>query len=164
MSPSYADFYDLKEQGHSFASMSVFEQATFNLTWGGSVERMGAARVDESFFTTLQSTPEIGRAIGAEDNQPGHNRVAMISHALWHSMFADSTDILERSLLLEGVRYKIIGVMPPAFEYPSNSDLPYGNRRKRHTSGFHLRLPQNRERSAKWETMLRSLACALGSP
>ena len=127
MSPSYADFYDLKEQGHSFASMSVFEQATFNLTWGGSVERIGAARVDESFFTTLQSAPEIGRAIGAEDNQPGHNRVAIISHALWHSMFADSTDILERSLLLEGVRYRIVGVMPPAFEYPSNSDLPYGN-------------------------------------
>ena len=127
MSPSYADFYDLKQQGHSFASMSVFEQATFNLTWGGSVERIGAARVDESFFTTLQSAPEIGRAIGAEDNQPGHDRVAVISHALWHSMFADSTDILERSLLLEGVRYRIVGVMPPAFEYPSNSDLPYGN-------------------------------------
>ncbi len=127
MSPSYADFYDLKQQGHSFASMSVFEQATFNLAWGGSVERMGAARVDESFFTTLQSAPEIGRAIGAEDNQPGHNRVAIISHALWHSMFADSPDILERSLLLEGVRYRIVGVMPPAFEYPSNYDLPYGN-------------------------------------
>ena len=127
MSPSYADFYDLKQQGHSFASMSVFEQATFNLTWGGSVERVGAARVDESFFTTLQSAPEIGRAIGAEDNQPGHNRVAIISHALWHSMFADSSDILERSLLLEGVRYRIIGVMPPSFEYPSNFDLPYGN-------------------------------------
>jgi predicted permease len=130
MSPSYADFYDLKQQGHSFASMSVFEQATFNLTWGGSVERIGAARVDESFFPTLQSAPEIGRAIGVEDNQPGHNRVAIISHALWHSMFADSTDILERSLLLEDVRYRIVGVMPPAFEYPSNSDLPYGNMMK----------------------------------
>src|SRR5271170_6384650 len=41
MTPSYADFYDLKQQGHSFASMSVFEQASFNLTWGGSVERIG---------------------------------------------------------------------------------------------------------------------------
>ena len=137
MSPSYADFYDLKEQGHSFASMSVFEQATFNLTWGGSGQRVGAARVDESFFTTLQSAPEIGRAIGAEDNQPGHNRVAIISHALWHSTFADSTDILERSLLLEGVRYRIIGVMPLAFEYPSNSDLPYGNR----TKATHIWIP-----------------------
>jgi predicted permease len=126
-SPSYADFYDLERQGHSFAEMSVFEQAAFNLAWGGSVEKVGAARVDENFFTTLQSAPEIGRTIGAEDNQPGHDRVAVISHSLWQSMFADNADILERSLLLKGVRYRIVGVMPPAFEYPFNSDLPYGD-------------------------------------
>ena len=127
MTPSYADFYDIERQGHSYAKMSVFEQAAFNLAWGGSVEQIGAARVDENFFTTLQSAPEIGRTIGAEDNRPGHDRVAVISHSLWHSMFADNADILERSLLLKGVRYRIVGVMPPAFEYPLNSDLPYGN-------------------------------------
>jgi predicted permease len=126
-SPSYADFYDLERQGHSFAQMSVFEQAAFNVALGGSVEQIGAARVDENFFTTLQSAPEIGRTIGAEDNQPGHDGVAVISHSLWQSMFADNADILERSLLLKGVRYRIVGVMPPAFEYPFNSDLPYGN-------------------------------------
>jgi predicted permease len=127
MTPSYADFYDLERQSHSYAKMSVFEQAAFNLMWGGSVEQIGAARVDENFFATLQSAPDVGRAIGAEDNRPGHDRVAVISHSLWHSMFADNADILERSLLLKDVRYRIVGVMPPAFEYPFNSDLPYGN-------------------------------------
>jgi predicted permease len=127
MTPSYADFYDIERQSHSYATMSVFEQAAFNLMWGGSVQQIGAARVDENFFATLQSAPEIGRTIGAEDNQPGHDRVAVISHSLWQSMFADNADILERSLLLKDVRYRIVGVMPPAFEYPFNSDLPYGN-------------------------------------
>ena len=84
MTPSYADFYDIERQSHSYAEMSVFEQAAFNLMGGGSVERIGAARVDENFFATLQSAPDIGRAIGAEDNQPGHDRVAVISHSLWH--------------------------------------------------------------------------------
>ncbi len=98
MTPSYADFFDIKRQSHSFANMSAFEQATFNLAMDGSVERIGAARVDENFFSTLASTPEIGRSIGADDNQPGHGRVAVISHSLWQSMFADSADILERSL------------------------------------------------------------------
>jgi predicted permease len=127
MTPSYADFYDLKQQSHSFADMTAFEQATFNLALGGLVQRMGAARVDESFFTTLQSTPELGRAIGADGNHPGHDRVAVISHSLWRSMFAGRADILEHSLPLDGTSYKIIGVMPPSFQYPSNSDLPYGN-------------------------------------
>jgi len=127
MTPSYADFFDIKRQGHSFANMSAFEQATFHLAMDGSVERVSAARVDENFFETLESTPEIGRSIGADDNQPGHSRVAVISHALWHSIFADRADVLEHSLTLEGVRYRIVGVMPPEFAYPSSSDLPYGN-------------------------------------
>jgi predicted permease len=126
MTPSYADFFDIKRQSHSFANMSAFEQATFHLAMDGSVERSSAARVDEDFFETLESTPEIGRSIGADDNQPGHSRVAVISHALWHSMFADRADVLEHSLTLEGIRYRIVGVMPPAFSYPSRSDLPYG--------------------------------------
>ncbi len=126
MSPSYADFFDLKKQSHSFASMTAFEQANFNLVSQDSVERVGAARVDESFFTTLESTPELGRAIGADDNQLGHDKVALISHSLWQSMFAGSANVLERSLLLDGTSYRIVGVMPPSFQYPSSSDLPDG--------------------------------------
>ena len=127
MTPSYADFYDIERQGHSFSKMSVFEQALFNVAIGDSVERVSAAKVDEKFFETLESAPQIGRAIGADDNVPGHSGVAVISDSLWHSMFAGSADILERSLSLQGVRYRIVGVMPPEFLYPSSSDLPYGN-------------------------------------
>jgi predicted permease len=125
--PSYADFYDLKRQSHSYADMSVFEQATFNLPMQGSVQRTGAARVDENFFPTLQAGPEVGRAIGADDNQPGHDKVAVISHSLWRSMFAGRADVLERSLPLNGTNYRIVGVMPPSFQYPSSFDLPYGS-------------------------------------
>jgi predicted permease len=137
MTPSYADFFDLKRQSQSYTDMSAFEQAVYNLSSHGSVERVGAARVDENFFSTLQSAPEFGRAIGADDNQPGHDKVAVISHAFWQSMFAGSTDVLARSLPLNGVSYRIVGVMPPAFEYPLGSDLPYGNVEK----GTHIWIP-----------------------
>ena len=127
IAPSYADFFDIKRQSHSYSDMTAFEQAAYNLSSHGSVEQVGAARVDDSFFTTLQSAPEFGRAIGADDNQPGHEKVAVISHALWQSMFAGNVDVLQRSLPLNGINYRIVGVMPPAFEYPRSSDLPYGN-------------------------------------
>ena len=157
MTPSYADFYDIKRQSHFYSDMSVFEQATYNLSLQGSVERVSAARVDESFFTTLQSAPEFGRAIGADDNQPGHDKVAVISHALWRSMFAGSTDVLERSLPLNGVSYRIVGVMPPAFEYPLGSDLPYGNVVK----GTHIWIPLALTSKQKAERELGNVAGAL---
>jgi predicted permease len=125
--PSYADFFDLKQQSHSFSNMTAFEQAEFTLAVQGSVNRIGAARVDESFFSTLQSTPALGRIIDANDNQPGHDKVTIISHSLWQSMFAASPDVLNQSLSLDGTTYRIVGVMHPEFQYPLSSDLPYGN-------------------------------------
>jgi predicted permease len=87
---------------------------------------VSAARVDGDFFQTFQASPELGRGITADDNQPGHDRVAVISHALWQFTFGSAPDILTRSLVLDGKGYQIVGVMPPAFEYPHNSDLPEG--------------------------------------
>ena len=124
--PAYADFYDLKRDGHSFQDMTAFGQSVFNLASAGAAERVSAARVDGSFFSTFEASPEIGRAITADDNQPGHERVAVISHALWQSMFGSAPDVLHRSLLLDGNNYQIIGVMPQGFEYPHSTDLTYG--------------------------------------
>jgi putative ABC transport system permease protein len=124
--PAYGDIYDIKRESRSFQDITAFEQSMFSLASQGSAERVSAARVDGDFFKTFQSSPGLGRAITADDNQPGHDKVAIISHALWQSMFGSAADILHRQLLLDGKNYEIIGVMPPEFEYPHASDLPYG--------------------------------------
>ncbi len=124
--PAYADFYDLKRDSHSFQSMTAFGQSVFSLASQGAAQRVSAARVDGDFFRTFQSAPELGRAITSDDNQPGRERVAVISHALWQSMFGSAANVLHRTLLLDGKSYQIIGVMPQGFEYPHNTDLAYG--------------------------------------
>ena len=124
--PAYADFYDLKRESHSFRDITVFDQSVFSLASSGAAERISAAQVDGDFFRTFQSSPELGREISPDDNQLGHERVAVISHALWQSIFGSAADVLHRSLLLDGRSYEIIGVMPQGFEYPHNTDLTYG--------------------------------------
>jgi hypothetical protein len=126
-SPSYADFYDLKKESRSFQDMTAFGQSVFNLASQGTAQRASAARVDGDFFETFQATAEVGRAIGPADDQPGREKVAVISHALRQSMFGSAADILHRSLLLDGESYQIVGVMPQGFEYPHYSDVPYGD-------------------------------------
>jgi predicted permease len=125
--PSYGDFYDLKREAKSYADMSNFEQAQFSLMQQGTTQRIGGARVDEDFFSTLQSMPELGRTFAGEDNLTAHGNVAVISHSLWVSMFGASPDVLNHSIQLDSASYQIVGVMPPQFEYPFKTDLPYGN-------------------------------------
>ena len=126
-SPSNADFFDIERQSHSYADMTLFGQSEFNLGSSGKTTRVSAARVDANFFSTLKAFPEIGRAIAAGDQQAGDERVAVISHALWQSLFAASPEVLKDSISLDGEPYRIVGVMPVGFEYPGSADLPYGD-------------------------------------
>ncbi|WP_109485898.1 ABC transporter permease [Occallatibacter savannae] len=125
--PAYGDFYDLKRESRSFESMSNFVQVMSNLNEGGTVQQVGSARVDEDFFRTLEANPEIGRAITSEDVQSGRDKVIVISHSMWMSRFGGRSDVLQQSIVLDKATYRVIGVMPPEFEYPFGSDLPYGN-------------------------------------
>lgn len=124
--PSFADFFDLRKQSHSLEIATLFQQTSFNLAAGGKTERVGAARVDADFFGTLESEPQVGRAINAGDQQQGNDRVAIVSHALWQEMFAGGRKINNSTLRLDGTQYQIVGVMPTGFEYPQKSDLPAG--------------------------------------
>jgi predicted permease len=124
--PSFGDFFDLKREMLSFSSMSAFEFAAFSSVGEKTSIRVGGASVDGSFFSTLQSSPDIGRAIEPTDDRPGHSHVVVISYPLWQSMFGGSNQVLGKTLRLNGFSYQIIGVMPPAFAYPHETDFPPG--------------------------------------
>jgi predicted permease len=124
--PTNADFFDLKQQSQSYAQMSLFADNSYNLAAKGVAQRARGAAVDGSFFSTLGVPPEIGRGIDSEDDQPGHEHVAVISHELWRSVFAERPDILNKDTLLDGQRYLIIGVMPADFQYPRAGEFEVG--------------------------------------
>ena len=116
----------MKKQNLTYSDMTLFQQATYNLATGDRAERVGAARVDAGFFGTLQVAPFFGRVFDAADMQPGKNRVAIISYGLWQTLFGGNSDVLAKTVLLDGLTYRVVGVMPPQFEYPHKSDLVYG--------------------------------------
>jgi predicted permease len=133
MTPTNADFRDIRQSNQSFTDMTQFRQADFNVSTTTAAVRVGAAKVDDRFFATMELVPQLGRAINAEDNQTGHEHVAVISQSLWHSQFDNSAGILTRSIMLDGVSYRIIGVMPPDVQYPTTGELPYDNASIHHT-------------------------------
>ena len=147
--PGYGDYYDIRRQSRSFESMSNFVQVMLNLDERGTLHQIGSARVDEDFFKTLQSQPEIGRTISEEDVQAGRDKVAVISHSLWISLFGGRADVLQQPLVLDKASYRIIGVMPSAFEYPFGSDLPYGNSHIKVTQIWVPLVLSAKERSAR---------------
>jgi predicted permease len=124
LGPEPEDFLAWQAQSRSFSRIGMLIQAWFRVPGGNGTDRIGGARVDGNFFATMETPPELGRTIAAEDDRPGHDRVAVISHGLWETRFAGYRAVIGKTLPLNGEAHQVIGVMPAGFEFPRRNELP----------------------------------------
>src|SRR6266705_1796266 len=94
LTPMNADFFDLQKQNRSFASLALFGVGRFNVLADGRSDALGGARVTGDFFETMGVPPELGRTVNRDDDEPGHEQVAVISHSLWRERFGAERGVL----------------------------------------------------------------------
>ena len=121
---TYATFLDLQHEAKTIENASAYREWVFNVTGGAEPAQILGALVSGSFFVTLGSTPMLGRTIYPEDDQPGgNNRVLVLSYALWQSRFGADRNVLGQTVMVNAQPFTVIGVMPPGFEFPSQSEM-----------------------------------------
>src|SRR5262249_9659719 len=77
-----------------------------------------------SFFDVLGARPVLGRLFDpSEDRKGGDVRVALIGERLWVRRFGSDPRVLERTIDLDGVRHRVIGVMPAALDVFIETDV-----------------------------------------
>jgi predicted permease len=125
LGPSFADVLAWRASVRSFSEIALLRQRPVMLDFGnGTPVWLGGAFVSGNFLRTMQASPQLGRAIDENDDRPGHDRVALISDAVWRSQFGRDPGVLEKTVQLGQSAYRIVGVMPPAFAYPHEHDFP----------------------------------------
>jgi putative ABC transport system permease protein len=116
-----AEFEDYRAQDRSFDQVAAFENQSLNLSGADQAERIEGAKITANLFTMLGAQPLQGRTIAADDAQSGHDPVVIISYSLSQRRFGSAENALGQSLRLDDVDYKVIGVMPAAFQFPHAS-------------------------------------------
>src|SRR5262245_44883744 len=112
------NFMAWQQQSTSFTNLTAYSGGTYYLIGRGEPERLHGTRVTAEFFATLGILPEQGRDFLPEEDQPGHDQVALISHGLWHRRFGTDPQVIGQTLTLSERSYTVIGVMPPHFQFP----------------------------------------------
>jgi len=122
---SVPDWYDIREQNHSFTAVGAFEEAPLTLTESGAEpERLTAGTVSHDVAGILGISPRIGRAFTAADDTPGGARVAMLSEQLWRTRFGGDPSVIGRVVHLDDEPYTVVGVLPAGVAFPSeHTDL-----------------------------------------
>lgn len=117
---AWSDMQDLARSNHTIQSIGIYHYALFNLPAGGNSppEALYGLSVSASMFPLLGVTPMLGRNILPEEDQPDRNREMILSYGLWTRRFNSDRGIIGRSVEVNGHACTIIGVMPPAFDFP----------------------------------------------
>jgi putative ABC transport system permease protein len=112
---SQAEFLDWRDRNHSFEELAAWRELFFTLTGNGEPEQNWGSQVSGNFFRLLRVKPVLGRDFLAEEEQPGHERVVMLSYALWQRRYGGDPSILGSSITLDDQPYTIVGVLPRDF-------------------------------------------------
>ena len=116
-------YLEFRAQDHLFEKLAAFNAHQVNLSGAGDAASVQGAFVTADFFAVLRARPALGRTFAPDEDQPGRDKVVVLSDKLWRANFASSPAVIGKSLKLDGVSYTVIGVMPEGFAFPAQLDL-----------------------------------------
>ncbi len=120
-----ANFADWQKQNGVCAELAYYAQpAGVNVTSGGEPERLIGAGVAPNIFTLLGAQPLRGRTFSASE---AAGTEVVISYGLWQRRFGGAPNVIGQHLTLDGDSFDVVGVMPPQFQLPEESELWWAN-------------------------------------
>jgi len=122
---SSGDFLDFRRQASSFSGMAAYIDIPqgFNLTGEGDPLRLEARLATSGLFPLLGVNPVAGHTFTAEDDKAGGPREVVLSYGLWQSRFGANPSVVGHSIMLDGIGYTVLGVLPAGFTLAPTTDL-----------------------------------------
>jgi len=106
-------------QSQTLAHVAGFALGSVTLTGRGDPARLSVSWGTSDFFAVLATPPALGRSFSPDEYEPGHNQVVILSHHVWQDRFGSNPSIIGKSVILNGQRCTVIGMLPPTFRVPS---------------------------------------------
>ena len=121
-SATYTDLEAWKSQSRALEDVAIYfrnsGRSRVTLTGVTEPESVQGGFVTANFFRLMGVVPAIGRWPTA-DEVVRRERVAVLSDGLWRRRFGASPDAVGKALQIDGMNFEVIGVMPPAFQFPA---------------------------------------------
>ena len=112
-------FYFWRQQTGLAQDVSALRLELLNLVGSGEPRQVPAARVSAEFFHLFGAPLVRGRVFNSNEDRPGGEQVAVLSHSLWMGSFGGNPGVIGQTISLSGEPYIVIGILGPGF----NSEL-----------------------------------------
>ncbi len=124
LEPSPANYRDWKRLATTTVeTIAAYRGLSVNMVGEGDPERLEGAAFTADLLPMLGVSPALGRLFTTADDSRDAPGTLILSHRLWTQRFAADPAIVGRTVLLDGERFTIIGVMPQSFNFPRREAL-----------------------------------------
>ncbi len=123
---SHPNFVDWRAMNQSFESVSAFTGrwgGKSTVTGGSEPDRAYAVGVYRDFFKVFGVAPAVGRVFLPEESQYGTTPVVVVSYGFWQRRLGSDPSLGDKKLTIDGDVFHVVGVMPPGFSFPAETDL-----------------------------------------
>jgi predicted permease len=117
------DYYSLRERKHVFAEAGAFDTTTVNWTGIDRPEKLDVTGATPSFFAVLGTRPLMGRTFEEAEQGSKAPPLVVVSYSFWRARLNSDPGVLSRTLRLNSLPYRVIGVMPQGFDYPQGTQI-----------------------------------------
>src|SRR5215831_296690 len=112
---SVLELVDYRAQLNQIQQISGYDYSGGNLTGGGTPERITMGEGTASLFPMLGVQPVLGRVFANDEDQVGHEQVAMLTYGFWQRRFGGDAHVVGQTLRIDGRPYTVTGVLPADF-------------------------------------------------
>jgi len=119
---SLLEYTALRRADHAFSSSALSVDRSFLLRGTQEPEQVHAAAISPGFFETLGTAPILGRGLSQQESKPGGPAVVLLGYGFWQRRFGRDPKVIGQSIALDDRSYRIIGVMPRGFDYPTATE------------------------------------------
>ena len=116
---SGATYLDWRARSRAFTSLGAFRYRGFTLRTGAESEHIASVEASPALFRVLGVPPLAGRVFTDDEEQPGHEKLAVLSNGAWQRRFGGRPEAVGKTLDLDGQTFEVVGVMPKTFQFPA---------------------------------------------
>ena len=120
---SAATYLDWRDRSRSFSSLAAYQYGGFTLMREDGASRLRSLTVSPVLFSVLGVRAELGRVFLEDEEQPGYERLVILSQGTWKRRFGGDLSIVGTTIMLDSEAYEVVGVMPDGFEFPAGDDV-----------------------------------------
>jgi len=123
---NYKHFLNWKHNSKTLADAAVFMNYAYTVSSGSGSDHPKmeyGLGVSPDFFSVLGVSPAYGRDFRSLTISERKSRVAVISWSAWQRYLGGDPNAVGHSLVLSGIPYTVIGILPKGFRFPHLSEM-----------------------------------------